>query len=85
MDGTVEIYRQSPFSRLRTHTILALTNKRPGKWVADKIIQMDTTRFDIIGQGARNNLAIRNQRKSDRRLHDTIADFMTTGGDRFVL
>lgn len=77
LNGLITIFRQSPFSSQKKHKILDIKNQYLGScsWVFKKLILMDTQRFDIAGEVARNNMAIR-ERKSDNKMSRDIANFI---------
>jgi hypothetical protein len=86
IDGSIKIIRQSPFNSQRQFEVLGINNQYLGsfRWILDKIIKMDTRKFDIVGKAMRNNLAIRNRRDDDRITKD-IAEFWEVGGESILL
>ena len=82
LDGRVIIYRQSPFNAQKQHDILTIKNQKLGRWVIDKIIQMDTQKFDIVGDVMRNNMNIQKFRKDNRQTRDLV-DFIHKG-EQFI-
>jgi len=82
LDGTVKIYRQSPFSRLQ-FDVLTIQNSYVGscRWIRKRISQMDQQRHDIAGDVEKTNKAIRN-RKDDSCISRDLADFMLK--DQFI-
>ena len=85
LDGSTQIIRQSPFDSRREHILFVIKNKRVGsaKWVLQKLISMDTTRHDLVGNAMRKNWALR-EKKDPRNMHEEIADFMLAGGSTFI-
>jgi len=84
LDGSVNILRQSPFDSRKQHKVLVIIKQYvgSGRWVLQKLISMDTTRYDLVGKAMRNNWAIR-QRKESRNMHEEIADLMLSG-EKFI-
>lgn len=76
LDGTVKVYRHSPFSR-RQYDVLIIQNQYIGshKWVLIKISMKDSQRHDISGSVLKNNRRIQDA-KNDNRMNDEIAEFM---------
>lgn len=85
LDGSVDILRQSPFNARTKHKILTISNQYIGsaKWIVRKLISMDTTRYDLVGDAMRNNWAIR-RKKGSRNVHEELADFIVKNGSTFV-
>jgi len=85
LDGSVDILRKSPFDAQKTHVLFTIKNQRVGsaKWVLKRLISMDTTRHDLVGNAMRKNWAIRN-RKDPRNMHEDLAEFMISGGSTFI-
>ena len=83
LNGTVKIYRQSPFSQFR-FDVLAIQNQYIGscRWILKKINLKDTQRYNIVGETLKNNWTLRHK-KDDNRVHQEIADFMLN--DQIVL
>jgi hypothetical protein len=86
IDGSIQIIRQSPFNTKRQFDIIEIKNQYLGsfRWIIDRIIKMDTRKFDIVGKSMRNNLAIRNRQEDDRITKD-IAEFWSVGGQSILL
>lgn len=85
LDGSVDILRQSPFSAIVKHKLFTISNQYIGsaKWIIRKLISMDTTRYDLVGNAMRKNWAIRDK-KDSRNMHEELADFMVKGGATFI-
>ena len=83
LDGSIIIYRRSPFNSSISFNILTITNQYPGNWIIRKLMLMDTQRRDLVGASMRNNMSIRNQ-KDDDRITREIVEVFQTGGDIFV-
>ena len=85
LDGSVDILRKSPFDAQLKHKLFKITNQRIGsaKWIVKKLISMDTTRHDLVGNAMRKNWAIREKRDS-RNMHEDLAEFMLSGGSTFI-
>jgi len=83
LDGSIGIYRESPFSSRRQHLIWVIGNQKPGRWVIDKIMMMDTQRRNIVGDVADINKRIYNKR-DDPRATKEIAELFHTGGSIFL-
>lgn len=85
LDGSVDIIRKSPFDSIKRHNLFTISNQYIGssKWVINKLISMDTTRYDLVGSAMRKNWALR-ERKDPNNMHREIADFMLNGGSTFV-
>jgi len=85
IDGRIIITRKSPYNVERVFNIMLIENQYTGscKWIRKKIIKMDTRRFDIVGDVLRHNHLIF-EREDDKTVHGEIADFITSGGERFV-
>ncbi|MFA5071896.1 MAG: hypothetical protein WC511_06080 [Candidatus Pacearchaeota archaeon] len=86
LDGSIQIIRQSPFNSQKEFEIIEIKNKYSGsfRWIIDRLIKMDTRKFDIVGKCMRNNSDIRNQKEDDRMTKD-IADFWEVGGESILL
>lgn len=86
LDGSISVVRQSPFDKRKKHELFLVKNQfvGSGKWILKKLISMDTTRHDLVGQAQRHNMRIREQR-GNRNMHQEIADFVVNGGDSIVL
>lgn len=84
LDGTIKIYRQSPFNSQKSYEILSIQNQYFGRWVLKKIMLMDHQRFNIIGKVHANNKAIRDKKEDDRVTRE-IADFIQAGGESIIL
>ena len=86
LDGSKQIFRDSPFNSQRSFEILNIENKYIGSfsWIRKHLISIDNQRFDITGASNRNNMAIRNKNPDDR-LSRELADFILSGGDSIVL
>lgn len=86
LDGTKRVTRVSPYNASTKYEILKIQNQYVGssRWIRNKLITMDTTRFDIVGKALRHNWNIRDQR-DDNRISADVARFMTGGGDAIVL
>ena len=76
LDGTLVVYRQSPFSHLQ-FDVLTIHNKYLGScnWIMKRISQMDQQRHDIHGDVEKSNKEIRSEKK-DSRVSRELADFM---------
>ena len=76
LDGTVKVYRLSPFSR-RQYDVLTIQNKYRGscKWILREINLKDSQRHNIAGSVYKQNIYKRMEREDDRT-HQEIADFM---------
>ena len=85
LDGSVDILRSSPFDSRKEHKLFTIRNQYAGSayWILRKLISMDTTRHDLVGQAKRNNWAIR-EKKESRNMHEDLADFITTQGFVFI-
>lgn len=85
LNGSVDIIRQSPFDAQKSHKLFTISNQYTGsaKWIVRKLISMDTTRYDLVGNAMRKNWAIR-QKKDPRNMHEDLADFMLSGGSIFI-
>lgn len=75
MDGSIKVYRQSPFNSQREHLILDIKNQYPGRWILDKLMSMDTQRFDKVTRILKNNRRISEDKKDDRVSRD-IGEFL---------
>lgn len=86
LDGSVSFIRQSPFNTFRNHDILTFQNQYIGscRWIRNKLIMMDTTRFDIVGDTIRTNIEARRKRDDDR-VHRELGSFFASGGESFVV
>lgn len=86
IDGSIQIIRQSPFNSQREFEVIDIKNQYAGsfRWIVDKLIKMDTRKFDVVGKSMRNNLAIRN-RKDDDRMTKDIVEFWDIGGQSILL
>ena len=82
LDGTVKIYRQSPFSQFQ-FDVLSVQNQYigSGSWILKRINIMDSQRHNIVGDVYKNNLTLR-RKKDDNRMHREVVDFMLN--DQFV-
>ena len=76
LDGTVKIFRQSPFSHFQ-FDVLTIQNKYLGScgWILKRISQKDQQRHDICGDVEKANWK-RRQEKTDSRMTREITDFM---------
>ena len=85
LNGEKNIKRQSPFNGQRVFKVFSIQNQFLGscKWVLKKIVDMDAQRNNFIGESFENNRKIRNQKK-DSRIHEEVADYIATGGEKFV-
>ena len=85
LDGSIDIVRQSPFYSRTQYKALSLKNEfvGSGKWILKKIISMDTTRHDLVGDVLRNNEALRHK-KDSRNIHEDMAEFMLNGSSMFI-
>ena len=83
LDGSLEIYRQSPFNKRKKHLVMTIQNQLAGSWIIDKLMMMDMQRKDVAGSVLRNNLRIRNT-KDDSRITREIAEMFATDGAIFV-
>ena len=85
IDGSKVIFRQSPFSAIKEHTILDLKCQfiGSGKWIRDRLIRTDTQRHNIIGSVIEENYKLRNRPNDDRATRE-IAEMFESGGDTFV-
>lgn len=85
MDGSITVFRKSPFCAEKTHELFKIKNQFTGsaRWLRAKLIKMDTTRNDIVGDALRHNWAMRNERR-DTRMHQSVVDFISKGGDTFI-
>lgn len=79
LDGSMDIFRQSPFSIRKKHKILTIKNQfvGSGRWILNKLMTMDTQKFDIAGSALKKNARIQ-QAKNDRISRD-IGEFMYNG------
>jgi len=76
LDGTVKIYRHSPFSR-RQYDVLIIQNQYIGsnEWILIEVNMKDSQRHNIYGDVLKTNRGI-HEKKRDNRVHKEIADFM---------
>lgn len=76
LDGTVEIYRQSPFSKFQ-FIVFRIQNQYCGsnKWILKKVSLMDNQKRDIVGDVYKINWNLRNK-KDNYNLHNEIASFL---------
>lgn len=76
LDGTVKVYRQSPFAR-RQYDVLIIHNQYigSGEWVLIKISLKDSQRHNISGDVLKTNRRITDA-KNDNRMHKEVAEFM---------
>ena len=86
IDGDKKIFRDSPFSSIKSFDVLDINNQYLGSynWILTKLIMMDHQRFNIVGKAHAINRAIRNKRPDDR-ISREMADFIISGGDSIVL
>lgn len=83
LDGNITVYRQSPFNSQKNHELFTIANQYPGSWILNKLVKMDTQRFNIIEKAARNNKQIQ-RKKQDNRMHQDIGNFFEAGGEHFI-
>ena len=85
LDGSVDIIRKSPFDTQKEHNLFKISNQYIGSanWVLRKLISMDTTKYDLVGNAMRHNWAIR-ERRDSRNMHEDLAEFMVSGGSTFI-
>lgn len=85
LDGSLAVYRDSPFNTTREHELFKIENMYVGsaKWIRTKLIKMDTQRFDLVGEASRHNMKIRNQQSNNNTEKD-LANFFEAGGESFV-
>jgi len=80
LDGSLAVYRSSPFNITREHELFRLKNMHVGsaKWIRIKLIKMDTQRFDLTGEVLRHNKKIKED-KGDKNMSEDLADFFEVG------
>jgi len=85
LNGSIDIIRKSPFDTQKEHLLFSIKNMATGSssWVIRKLMLMDTTRRDIVGEALRHNWAIRDK-KENRNIHNALADFMHTNGSIII-
>jgi len=85
IDGSITIFRKSPFNARVDYSIVNIRNQfiGSGRWLRDHIIKMDTQRQDIFARVRENNKSIHNK-KDDNRAHREIAEMFESGGDTFI-
>lgn len=83
LDGSLTVYRNSPFSVTREHELFRLENMYVGsaKWIKEKLIKMDTQRFDLTGEVLRHNMKIRENQNNNNVSRDLASFF---DGESFV-
>jgi len=76
LNGTVQVYRLSPFSR-RQYDVLTIQNKHIGSsdWILREVNLKDNQKHDIAGSVKDQNIRKRMER-DDNRAHKEMADFM---------
>jgi len=85
-DGSVTIYRVSPYGADREHYLFTISGQfvGSGRWIREKLIRMDTHRFDIVGEAQLHNKRLKKYSKNNsRQMSNEIADMFATGGDIF--
>ena len=84
LDGSINIYRQSPFTTVK-YGVLTLENEYLGgsKWVLKKIALMDSRRKDFIVSAINHNKNQRKQ-KQDNRASREVAEFILNSGMTIV-
>jgi hypothetical protein len=87
LDGSVSLYRKSPFFKNKDYKIKTYTNTffGGGRWLKNEIIAMDTQRHSIIESVSYHNRRLRDERPEDRRMHREIAEFIAMGGNAVLL
>ena len=85
LDGCITINRQSPFNSQKDFKIFEIKNKYIGScsWVIQKLVLMDSQRFDIAGRVLENNRKIKEQRQ-DNRISKEISEIFNSGGNSFI-
>lgn len=85
-DGSIEIYRDSPYNTFREHFIFEIKNQYIGsaKWIKNKLMKMDNQRTDIIGNIRVKNKRIRDEKQGTEEMTKEIVDYFATGGEIFV-
>lgn len=85
-DGSVEVYRDSPYSVQREHFLFEIKNRYIGsaRWIKNKLMKMDNQRIDIAGNVSRKNKRIRNRKDNTIKLTEELVDYYATGGEIFV-
>ena len=84
LDGSLTVFRQSPFNSQKQFTAFTIKNQYPGDWILQKIMSMDNQRIDIGGRILENNRRIK-EAKSDDRITREIVDMWSSGGDKIIL
>ncbi len=85
LDGSLTVYRNSPFNITREHKLFEVKNMYIGsaKWIKIKLIKTDTQRFDLTGEVLRHNKKIK-EAEDDKKMNEDLADFFEKG-EAFVL
>jgi len=86
LDGSITIYRQSPFNSQRQFKVFTIKNQYLGNcsWVIQKIALMDSQHFDIGGRILENNRRIKEARNDDRITRE-IVELFHSGGDQIII
>ena len=84
LNGIKQINRVSPFSSQTTFHVLDIENQYTGSWVLKKIASMDHQKVDLITKSILNNKRIRDSNMKNS-MHNEIADFFMSAGEKLVL
>jgi hypothetical protein len=81
LDGLVEVYRKSPFTKRREHIIFKIENQYvgSGRWIRIRLIKSDSQRFNFAMDSMMHNRKIQTAKSDDRVTRD-IASFFESGG-----
>ena len=79
LNGTVTIYRKSPFSIQKRFKVFTIENQFIGScmWILKKLALMDTQHIDITGRVAKNNRKLKNK-PDDNKMSKELADLIYT-------
>lgn len=87
LDGSVVIYRQSPYSAERQYNVLEIQNQYPGSWnwILRQIILNDAQRYDFITPVIQRNKKIVEGKGDDRVTRDLVDTLFETGGEHIII
>lgn len=85
IDGTTTIYRRSPFGT-RDFDLFKIQNQfiGSGRWIKDKLIQMDCQRSDIFGDVEKHNKNIHDRKDDNTRIGKMMGDYISEMGSSFL-
>lgn len=86
LDGSITIFRQSPFNSQRQFKVFTIKNQYVGScnWVIQKIALMDSQHFDIGGRILANNRRITDAKNDDRMTRE-IVELFENGGEKIII